>query len=331
MNRKLGKINNYLTKKNHTISPEKSIVTLFTKKNKIPEKPDIFIGGNMIEYKDSAKYLGLIFDKKMTWKKQIVATTSKAKSRIGELRNTIHKYKLSQDTALTLYKTNVRPVLEYGSEIWSDTCETNLRILDSVEHMGITTALGVNRLAKRTETNLEANILPLRIRRKRKLIDTLRRGSINWSVEELRYKWNKKRRWKNYKVKILETLEEFKMSVETAKIVKSQELDKIEINQWKLLVQQRRKVGGIFHDSDFSTKYKVFSKKREIQKIWHQSRLNVVPTNDFLFRIKCSGTSRCKFDNNKETNKHFLLECKGYKRIQDTLRIKMIEEDHKAL
>ena len=332
MNKKLTKINNYLTKKNLTISPGKSVATLFTRKNKIPEKPNIFIGGSIVEYKDSAKYLGLILDRKMTWKHQIGATMSKARSRMGELRNTINTYKLSHDTSLTLYKTNVRPVLEYGSEVWGDTCETNLNRLDSIEHMGITAALGVNRLAKRTETNLEAKILPLKIRRKRKLIETFRRDSIEWNVEELRNKWVKKRRWKNYKDKILETLKEFKLSVETAKVIKRDDLDKIVINQWKILVQQKRKEGGIFHDSEFSTKYKVFSKKREIQRIWHQSRLNVIPTNDFLFRIKCSGTNRCRFDNNKETNKHFLLECKGYKRIQDTLKIEMKEEDdHKAL
>merc|ERR1711991_1114196 len=108
---------------------------------------------------------------------------SKARSRMGELRNTINTYKLSHDTSLTLYKTNVRPVLEYGPEVCGDTCETNLNRLDSIEHMGITAALGVNRLAKRTETNLEAKILPLKIRRKRKLIETFRRDSIEWNVE----------------------------------------------------------------------------------------------------------------------------------------------------
>lgn len=46
--------------------------------------------------------------------------------------------------------------------------------------MGIT----LHRLAKRAETNLETDILPLNIRRKRK--------SIKWNLEELRDKWTKK-------------------------------------------------------------------------------------------------------------------------------------------
>ena len=122
------------------------------------------------------------------------------------------------------------------------------------------------------------------------------------------------------------------MSIETAKITRDKDIDKILIDQWKILVQLKRKAGGMFHDSEFSKTYKVFSKKREIQRIWHQSRLNVIPTNDFLYRIKCKESNKCRFDNHKETNRHFLLECKGYERIQDKLKLDMKEEkDHNAL
>ena len=56
--------------------------------------------------------------------------------------------------------------------------------------------------------------------------------------------------------------------------------------------------------------------KRTIQKIWHQARLNVIPTNKFLYNIKCSATFKCKFDNQCETNEHFLIECKGYEELE---------------
>ena len=79
----------------------------------------------------------------------------------------INKYHLKQETALTLYKSCVRPIYEYGSEIWDDASHYLTKKLDIIEHKCLTAALGVTRIAKITETNLEAQVMPLNFRRKK--------------------------------------------------------------------------------------------------------------------------------------------------------------------
>jgi hypothetical protein len=55
--------------------------------------------------------------------------------------------------------------------------------------------------------------------------------------------------------------------------------------------------------------------KRTMARKWHQARLGVIPTNDFLHKIKCADTEKCVFDGQVETNKHFVIECKEYRSI----------------
>ena len=40
--------------------------------------------------------------------------------------------------------------------------------------------------------------------------------------------------------------------------------------------------------------------------------MGVIPTNDFLHKLKCKDTNVCKFDGQIETNEHFIKHCKTY-------------------
>ena len=72
-------------------------------------------------------------------------------------------------------QSNVRPGIEYGSEIWGDASSSNMRMIQSIEHRNLTAAMGVNRLSRRICVDPEAGVLPIRLRLKRKLIKTHQR------------------------------------------------------------------------------------------------------------------------------------------------------------
>jgi hypothetical protein len=294
------------------------------------------IGRSKLIYQNKAKYLGLIFDKNLTWKDHINFISKKRRKKVGLLKTMCQKHNLPQDTAISLYKSIQRPLLEYGSEVWGDTCQTNLKKLDSIENLSLTTALGVNKLSKTTEVNLEAKVLPLRLRMKRKLIRTYQR-SIGTELEAYTNssvaKRLKESRRKSYPEKVIETVEKLGITLETAKLIKTQDLDKLLIEEWKVLVERRRKKESIFHRGKYILKYKVFTRKRSIARIWHQARLNVIPTQAFLFKLKCAKDNKCKFDNEEETNSHFLLKCAGYKRefIQKEAMENHSKEDHDSI
>merc|ERR1711991_836884 len=84
-------------------------------------------------------------------------------------------YALTQEIGIALYKTLIRPAMEYGSEVWSDTSKTNLSKIKSMEQRALTNALGSMIYAKRSETNMEARVLPIEIRFKEKLIKSHKR------------------------------------------------------------------------------------------------------------------------------------------------------------
>ena len=118
LNIKLKKIGEVLNSLELKLSVNKCMVTTFTRRKNIRE-PKIMINNIKLKNKKSVKYLGIIFDTKLSWNDNTRNILNKAHKRLGILKyfsrntNNIH-----QSSMLNLYKLFIRPVLEYGSEIW---------------------------------------------------------------------------------------------------------------------------------------------------------------------------------------------------------------------
>ena len=108
------------------------------------------------------KYLGVIFDSKLTWKANTEYLVAKANKKAWILKYMANKYNIPQKTLLIMYETIIVPIITYGIEIWGDVCITHFKKLESVEHSCITKILGVNRLAHKTDTMYEAKMIPLK-------------------------------------------------------------------------------------------------------------------------------------------------------------------------
>ena len=318
MEKILKDLKNWLDFKELSLAPAKCVPIIFTRKRKYNKDIKIKVGGKSLEFQDKAKYLGLIFDKNLTWKYHVKDILPKCEKRLGVLKYVCWKYKLKQNIALNLYKAIVRPIMEYGVEVWGDTSFTNLKKLDSIEHRSITTALGVNKIAKKSETTLEAKIVPLSIRRKRKLITTFQRNSENelgnFLIKNKRFKKFSKCR-STYGQRLIETMNEFKLKIETVKRVSKSDIHSLMIEHWEATIKELRKPEKVYQEIKLRRKYQQFTNNRNKQAAWHQARLGVIPTKEFLYRIKFEKTNKCSYDNKIETQKHFILKCKGYKQI----------------
>ena len=64
----------------------------------------------------SIKDLGITFQDTLTFNEHISKITSTENSRLGIIRNTFHI--IDKEGFLILYKSNVRPRLEYGISVW---------------------------------------------------------------------------------------------------------------------------------------------------------------------------------------------------------------------
>ena len=151
-----------------TVNREKSTATLFTLSSKA--KPGkLTLGNTTLKYEDQQTYLGVIFDKRMTWKQHINQAEGKARRKLNILRKLAGTTWGATDKILkSVYQGTVRPHLEYGSSSWMTAAKTHLQTLDKVQNQAlrvITGAMKTTPIVKMEETS---RIPPLIKRREQK-------------------------------------------------------------------------------------------------------------------------------------------------------------------
>lgn len=118
-------------------------------------KKDIFIRTT-----ESAKFLGIVFDRRMKWEKQINEVLGKA-HRIIQIMKYLNKVSWSMEvnTALLLYKNYVRSIIEYGLFIYFPKQVTKSLKIERCQYKGIRVALGY-RNSTPTNVLMEESKLP---------------------------------------------------------------------------------------------------------------------------------------------------------------------------
>ena len=92
---------------------------------------DVKIGGSILEEKSSFKLLGLTFSSKFDWGSYIISIAKIASSKkIGALIRSM-KF-LSPEVALYLYKSTIRPCMEYCCHVWAGAPSCYLDLLDKL-------------------------------------------------------------------------------------------------------------------------------------------------------------------------------------------------------
>jgi len=79
---------------------------------------DMRYRGQSVQVTDSYKYLGMWFQSNGSWDKEKKSRIKKAKRRMAVAYMLIRAGKLSVQDGLAVWRGLIRPVLEYGSEIW---------------------------------------------------------------------------------------------------------------------------------------------------------------------------------------------------------------------
>lgn len=119
----LNNVEPWLARWNIVISAEKSTHLTFTLRP--GSSPPVSINGSDIPQVESAKYLGLTLDKRLTWKDHI---TTKVKLMSYKFRKMgwllFKRSKLSIKNKLLLYKTIIKPAWKYGIELWVTASST---------------------------------------------------------------------------------------------------------------------------------------------------------------------------------------------------------------
>ena len=98
---------------------------------KDPIKPNYFIHDTPISETDSAKYLGVVIDSKLTWKNQYPNIIKKCNSTLAFLKRNLSKSPTFVKNQC--YKSLVRPKLEYACAIWDPHSKIHIENLEKVQ------------------------------------------------------------------------------------------------------------------------------------------------------------------------------------------------------
>jgi hypothetical protein len=305
-------------------SPEKCVAIKFTRRRKHGGYPSIKIKGVKLKYGDSAKYLGVTWDKGVTWKNHIKQVVSTANKRVGILSfMSKQNHGLNQKIMITLYKTLVRPILEYASEIWGDASPTNLKKLDSVQHQALTKCLGVNRLAHKKDVNFEASVLPLELRRHSRIINTNNRMRASPTLRHLENLRNNERLTEKRRRSFLEKLKlaEKILKIDNRRVrrVTKGELNRMLRKEWLHRMHEawRKEERQMCFENINSTSlaYKPISNNRKLNAAWHQARLGVLPTKAFLHSIGKKRNDKCPRCKVRDNLNHMMSSCSRYRTV----------------
>ena len=92
---------------------------------------DVKMDESVLEEKTSFKMLGLTFSSKLDWGSYIVSIAKTASKKIGALIRSMKC--LSPEVALYLYKSTIRPCMEYYCLVWAGAPSCYLELLDKLQ------------------------------------------------------------------------------------------------------------------------------------------------------------------------------------------------------
>jgi len=148
-------------------SSTKTTCVHFTTK-RLTSKPLLFINNSAIQVSSEAKFLGIIFDSKLTFRQhinQLKAKCIKASNIIKVISH--YDWGADPDTLLNIYRTLIRSRIDYGCIIYGSARPSYTKQLDTVANQALRLCLGAFRTSPATSLQVEAHEPPLKLRREK--------------------------------------------------------------------------------------------------------------------------------------------------------------------
>lgn len=158
------KVNEFLCERGLTVSIQKSVAMLFTKKHVLPDF-NVYCGVNVIPTVEQFRYLGVIFDRKCLWGAHIGSLVESCGKRVNFLRATCGiKWGAQPAILRIIYMTTVRSVLDYGSIVFRGAAESHMIKLYRIQWRALRTCLGLMTSTHTGSVEILAGICPLDLR-----------------------------------------------------------------------------------------------------------------------------------------------------------------------
>ena len=164
----INRLHKWATENGFRFSKSKTNCVHFCQMRRRHLDPQLYLDGTQIPVVNEAKFLGVIFDKKLSFLPHIKNLKAKCQRMLKLLRVLAHSdWGADRKVLLRLYRALVRSKLDYGCIVYGSARKSYLQQLDPIHHQGLRLALGAFRTSPKKSLYVEANEPSLQSRRKK--------------------------------------------------------------------------------------------------------------------------------------------------------------------
>lgn len=162
----VNRVSKWANENAFAVNVDKTVCVSFNKSKSVQPAPCIKINGSPICVKNEHKFLGLIFDSRMSFIPHIKALNLNCLKTMNLLKMLSHpSWGTDRKCLLSLFNSLVKSRLNYACVVYQSASKTAVKMLDLVYHLGIRLATGAFRTTPVSNLYVEANEGPLQLER----------------------------------------------------------------------------------------------------------------------------------------------------------------------
>ncbi|MFI5407494.1 MAG: reverse transcriptase domain-containing protein, partial [Nitrososphaerales archaeon] len=125
-----------------TLNHSKTTAIVFTKKKKLTN-PVLFVNNTIIKVEQKCYFLGVYFDKQLTWNSHIQYICERAESRLNLMRCISgQSWEANKKILLMIYRSLIRSLMDYACMAFNFASQSTLKIPDSIQYKALLIATG---------------------------------------------------------------------------------------------------------------------------------------------------------------------------------------------
>ena len=164
----INRIEKWASHNGFKFSKSKTQCVHFCQLRKVHDDPEFYLYGSLIPVVEDFKFLGVLFDRKLSFIPHIKYLKAKCLKALNLLKVLSHTdWGADRTVLLQLYRSIIRSKLDYGSIVYGSARKSYLSMLDTVHHQGLRLALGAFRTSPVESLYVEAEEPSLYLRRKK--------------------------------------------------------------------------------------------------------------------------------------------------------------------
>ena len=144
------------------LNPSKTQVGLFTNSN-TPKEITLNLGRVPLTVSNEIKFLGLTFDRKLTWRHHIDNVRHRMWLRINAIKAISGRnLGMQSKTLIHLYKMWIRPIALYGAPAYYNAAKTHINKIQVIQNSALRVALRKTRRTHIEDLHQEGSLIPLK-------------------------------------------------------------------------------------------------------------------------------------------------------------------------